>query len=255
MRNPGPFLGSEKERLNHDLYEALLRANYYPDEVGELLQAGADPNYCKGEFYWYDNNPLMVNIWKLFDTFYGKLVPGIDSKAPEKVVKYFITAGADFHRLPYIWERVVTFNDIPKKNEAFLASQFSLKTQKEIDDKYQEMIQTYIEDANRLLRLYIEAGADPDMRGDQKPYEHKLLTAMFMTDKKAAKYFSKGTRPINEAIKKGIVWESQVDLLLEYVKLDEDSLKAAAETNEPAMIEKINILWKKQQENQNTPSQ
>jgi len=67
-----------------------------------------------------------------------------------------------------------------------------------------------------------------------------------MTEEEANEYHAKGTRPINEAIKKGMRWESQVDLLLQYTTLDEDSLEAAKESKEPAMIEKINKLWNEQ---------
>jgi hypothetical protein len=44
-----------------------------------------------------------------------------------------------------------------------------------------------------------------------------------------------------------MVWESQVDLLLRYVKLDEASLEAARESGDPGMVEKINRLWEEQQ--------
>jgi len=133
-------------RLYHDLYEAFRLSAYYPDEVGRLLQSSADPYFCKGEFYWYDSNPLMDNMWALYGAFYGKLIPEIDLDAPEKVIQY----------------------------------------------------------------LYIDTGSALDMRGAEKPYEHKLLSAIYMTEKKTAKYFAKGTRSIFEAIKKGVVWEIQL---------------------------------------------
>lgn len=41
-------------------------------------------------------------------------------------------------------------------------------------------------------------------------------------------------------------WESQVDILLEYTKLDEASLAAARESGDPAMAAKIAALWRKQ---------
>jgi hypothetical protein len=64
-----------------------------------------------------------------------------------------------------------------------------------------------------------------------------------MSYEKAQAYFNRGTRAINEAIRKGMVWESQVDLLLEYTSLDEDSLIAAEESGDPGMKEKIRRLW------------
>jgi hypothetical protein len=63
------------------------------------------------------------------------------------------------------------------------------------------------------------------------------------SDEEANAYFVQGTRPVNEAIKKGMVWESQVDLLLQYTGLDEASLEVARESGDPAMIGKINRLW------------
>jgi hypothetical protein len=68
-----------------------------------------------------------------------------------------------------------------------------------------------------------------------------------MTDERAAKYFARGTRPVNEAIKKGMRWESQVDLLLQYTTLDKDSLKAARQSKDKAMVQKIKKLWKEQE--------
>ena len=41
-------------------------------------------------------------------------------------------------------------------------------------------------------------------------------------------------------------WESQVDILLEYTKLDEASLVAAQESRDLAMEAKIAALWRKQ---------
>jgi hypothetical protein len=43
-------------------------------------------------------------------------------------------------------------------------------------------------------------------------------------------------------------WESQVDLLLQYTTLDKDSLKAAKQSKDKAMIEKITKLWNEQNE-------
>ena len=103
-------------------------------------------------------------------------------------------------------------------------------------------IETYVKDANRVLRALLEAGADPDKLGHPYPFGFDWKVP-FLTDKKANKYFAQGTRAINEAIEKGIIWESQVDLLLKYTSLDEESLKAADRSNDPAMIEKIQKLW------------
>jgi hypothetical protein len=101
-------------------------------------------------------------------------------------------------------------------------------------------------DANRVLAALLEAGADPDKLGHPFPFGYDRKLPRF-TDEKANKYFANGTRAINEAIKKGIFWESQVDILLQYTNLDEDSLIAAKESGDSAMIEKITKLWEEQQ--------
>jgi hypothetical protein len=96
-----------------------------------------------------------------------------------------------------------------------------------------------------VLEAFLKAGADPDKRGHPYPYSYEAMRNR-ITDEEADEYFAQGTRPINEAIKKGIRWERQVDLLLQYTVLDEDSLIAARESRDPAMIEKITKLWDEQ---------
>jgi hypothetical protein len=100
-----------------------------------------------------------------------------------------------------------------------------------------------VHNASRLLAALLEAGADPDQLGSSSPYN---WTDGWMDDKGAQIRFAQGTRPLNEAIKKGMVWESQVDLLLKYTSLDEASLDAARESGDPGMVEKIEKLWNEQ---------
>jgi len=122
------------------------------------------------------------------------------------------------------------------------------KTTEEMEEYENEKIIEpiyFVNDANRVIEAFLKAGADPDKRGHPYPYT-KEANWEKITDEEADEYFAKGTRPINEAIKKGIRWESQVDLLLQYTALDEDSLEAAEESKDPAMIEKITKLWKEQ---------
>jgi len=83
----------------------------------------------------------------------------------------------------------------------------------------------------------------------QAPIYHRRCSGArhnIINYEEASEYFAKGTRPLYEAIKKGMRWESQVDLLLQYTTLDEDSLKAARESKDPAMIAKITRLWNEQ---------
>jgi hypothetical protein len=98
---------------------------------------------------------------------------------------------------------------------------------------------------NRIIEAFLKAGADPDLPGHPYPFSYEAMKAR-ITDEQAREYFSKGTRAINEAIAKGMAWESLVDLLLAYTQLDEESLKAAERSNDPAMVRKIQKLWQVQ---------
>ena len=69
-----------------------------------------------------------------------------------------------------------------------------------------------------------------------------------MTGEEAMQYFSsaEATTPLYEAIKKGIEWESQVNLLLEYgAKLDDSCLIAAKLSGDEAMVKKIEKFLEK----------
>ncbi len=69
-----------------------------------------------------------------------------------------------------------------------------------------------------------------------------------ITDEQTQECFSKGTRTINEAIAKDMAWESQVDLLLKYIQLDEESLEAANRMIRK-WLKKFSYLWQAQNEN------
>ena len=102
----------------------------------------------------------------------------------------------------------------------------------------------WIEDTNRLIEKLLLAGADPNMKGHPFPFGTSLQL-LFFTDKKAFKYFNskEATTPLYEAIKKGMKWESQVDLLLKYgAILDESCLEAAKLSGDEDMIKKIEKL-------------
>jgi len=236
-----PLFFTTKGKLAKELYNAVDHASggYEPEWVEQVLQKGADPNYCKGECGWWDNNPLMVLIEGVNVTYYN--IPEMIPDADVQVMKMLLESKADIHLLPYIWYRVYLFG-----NDMITSIEVKERKKGSSSEEILKHVNSYLSDNNRLLKAFLEAGADPDMRGD--PYPFSFEARRKMNDKIAYTFFQKGTRSINEAIKKGINWESQVDLLLQYVKLDEDSLKAAVESNDPKMIEKINILWKKQQE-------
>ena len=181
--------------------------------------------------------------------------------------------GADIHHRPYIWYKVNEFgNEYVERQLEFEYSSMAreivniedeselearddrpysvrvqgLADQLEMEDSEREnKFKQFIDNSNKVITVLLEMGADPDQKGHPFPFTREAISKM-MNDKKAAKYFAQGTRAINEAIEKGMRWESQVDLLLQYTSLDEESLNAAQRSNDPEMIEKINALWKNQ---------
>jgi len=216
-------------------YNALYQDDV--DLVRRFLEAGSEPNKCRGENGWVDSNPLKVAAEGFYNTFdFRNNVPkdNIPEPAPDvEIIQLLVSAGADVNRLPYIWDRVYRYSEPSNLPRDPVVAQ--LRTD------------AFVKDANRVLSAFLEAGADPDKLGHPFPFGYDWKVP-FLTDKKANKYFMQGTRAINIAIEKGIVWESQVDLLLQYTKLDEESLKAAERSNDPAMMEKINRLWEIQQD-------
>jgi hypothetical protein len=218
------------------------------DEVQELLEKGYDPNHCLGEEGWMVFTPLHVLARSHYTT-YPRRMRGetIPDPAPDvAILQLLVEAGADINRWPYIWCRVSEWDnffieDILQKTTEFNADGTPRVTQEEAEAE----VVSFVDDVNRLLKAFLEAGADPDKLGHPYPYSYEGKMAR-INDEEAAAYFAEGTRAINEAIKKGMWWESQVDLLLQYTTLDEDSLKAAKESGDPAMVEKINKLWQEQ---------
>lgn len=228
-------MNSESDKLAMELYGAIIDNDVA--KINILLSQGANPNFCIGEYGWIDSNPIDVLVGWAYNTY-----PNKDDKhgviVDEEIINILYKAGADINKRPYIWRQVYEFND------------FKLRPHNEISSEEEKVAYqlSRVKDSNRVILALIACGANPDMKGHQYPYSLESIESWIqMTDKKANQYFSKGTRPLNEAIKKGIIWESQVDLLLEYVELDEASLKAAEASGDIAMIKKIQILWEKQQ--------
>jgi hypothetical protein len=240
---PGGFspeiTGEERTRFIN-LYKAVHELDAV--KVKEYLDQGYDPDRCLGVEGWESNNPLNMVARSFYKT-YGRRKRGepIPSPTPDiAVMQALLAGGANINKLPYVWllvyERDNFFIEpIPKRSA----------TQEEADEE----IKSFIGDANRLVKAFLEAGADPDKLGHPYPFGREVAEKEF-TDEEADTYFAQGTRAINEAIKKGMWWESQVDLLLEYTSLDEDSLKAAEESGDPAMVEKIQRLWREQNRTQ-----
>lgn len=223
-----------------DLYHAIYNRDII--KVDNLLKNGADPNYCYGESGWVDSNPLNVVTESFYDTYYRRKRNAIiPNPTPDvKVFELLVEAGADLNRRPYIWNRVNNYDNAFFDKIKDSTRNFNEKSGKPKD--YKEHLNNFIEDSNRILKVLLEAGADPELKGHSYPFSSEALHA-HITDKKAKEYFENGSRAINVAIAKGNAWESQVDLLLQYTKLDKESLQAAEKSNDPIMIEKINKLW------------
>ncbi|MBO7583754.1 MAG: hypothetical protein J6T20_08175 [Treponema sp.] len=195
---------------NREFYEALLTHNV--EETKHFLDEDYDPDNC---FFtgciWEEQNPLLIVSSKYYP-----------SDNVEEMIKLLVEYGADINRLPYIWKRVY-FDDL--------------------EDKKQN------EYSNRVIKALLDNGADPNIKGLFAPFdEEKYFSYISMTEQKALKKFKskKATTPLYEAIKKGMNWESQVDLLLEYgAQLDKSCLKAARLSRDKEMIKKIEQLYNK----------
>lgn len=223
-----------KKIVNYDYYVALSYLDI--SDVSYFLETGSNPNKCVGEMMWADSNPLKVVIEEHFYSydFNKKAKKTIDVFPDIEIIKLLVQYGADVNRLPYIWERVYRDDNI--------SLEYFTKGKNEEDAKI--ITCCYIEDSNRVIKTLLESGANPDMKGHPAPFEN-TWKVLFFTDKKAYKYFNskKASSPIYEAIKKGIQWESQVDLLLEYgASLDSSCLEAARLSGDELMIKKIENL-------------
>ena len=104
----------------------------------------------------------------------------------------------------------------------------------------------YIANVNNMIKAFLDAGADPNKKGDLHIFgeDRPADLLIFPDDEPPASVGPDATSPLYEAIKKGMKWEGQVDLLLEYgAVLDESCLKAAEESGDEAMIEKVSSLY------------
>ena len=224
-------------------------------QVKQYMEDGYDPNKSYDEGWWGNATPLNMIAGSFFTTYYrrerGEEIP---SPPPDvAMLELLVVAGAKVNERPYVWLRVYTYSNRSLENalrQAILGhtGQYAKSDadMKKLRMQEPEAFECFIGDANRVIEAFLKAGANPDMLGHPTPFSGREIAGN-MTDERAAGYFAQGTRPINEAIKKGMWWESQVDLLLQYTTLDEDSLKAAKESNDPAMIEKITRLWNEQE--------
>jgi hypothetical protein len=243
-----PELEIDERWRRKDLFKAVDDLD--AEEVREYLAQGYDPDKCLGVTGWASTNPLNALMLTFYNTYHRiKWNEAIPSPPPDVAVLYaLIEGGADINRFPFIWYRIHNLdNHLVQQIIASANLKYKSIIPRKTLEEAQEEAAFFIKDANRLIEAFLELGADPDKSGHPYPYGYEVL-GLDLTDEEANAYFAQGSRPVNEAIKKGMVWESQVDLLLRYTSLDEESLEAAQESNDPAMIRKINLLWIEQRQ-------
>lgn len=182
--------------------------------VEELLKMGANPDRMAGQFEWVDTNPL----WKVCRN--------------ERYVKLFVSYGADVKKRPYVARAIV--------------GQIALT-----DEQYEKWVEKgsfpriHEKEALAILKILLENGADPNMRG--RPFDKVLFPA---TDWNYNRYYKKhGKLAINSAIEYNSI--KIVKLLFEYgAILDEKSVELAKQTTiktgSSEMEELIMEHWNKQ---------
>jgi hypothetical protein len=228
QRRPGPGFGFQLVRKNKKVDKSKY-VFYYTfcfdrtperlEKIESLLKAGQNPNrmkYPPHELAWLFSNPL----W---------LVTG-DYKTSELLIRY----GANVKKRPYIaraMNTVIISDRYP--DESLGEGRKSVKYEKKLYE---------------LVKLYLEAGADPNFKGTATS---ELL--LIPTDFNYRRYFNKyGYRPINLAIEYSAF--SLVDLLLEYgALLDEESFEYSRKATELSgnrdMENYVEQIWRRQQEN------
>ena len=217
-----------------DYFKALLTHNVEKTRV--FLDANYDPNRCVVLIgNWEEYNPLLVVVSNRFSCWDVNTNTRKDLETYDDVelINLLAEYGADVNLLPYIWKRVyVDSNDFIKS-----------RTEHFPEDIAAEKTLCLIEDSNRVIKALLDNGADPNYKGHPAPFdEDNYFYYISMTVKKARRKFKskKATSPLYEAIKKGMLWESQVDLLIEYGALvDKSCLEAAKLSGDDQMIKKI----------------
>ena len=217
-----------------DYFKALLTHNVEKTRV--FLDANYDPNRCVVLIgNWEEYNPLLVVVSNRFSCWDVNTNTRKDLETYDDVelINLLAEYGADVNLLPYIWKRVyVDSNDFIKS-----------RTEHFPEDIAAEKTLCLIEDSNRVIKALLDNGANPNYKGHPAPFdEDNYFYYISMTVKKARRKFKskKATTPLYEAIKKGMRWESQVDLLIEYGALvDKSCLEAAKLSGDDQMIKKI----------------
>jgi hypothetical protein len=225
QRAPGPGFGFELifPWLKRD--ESKYK-DYYTLVFGtteELLKKGQNPNKIKHppwESSWDNRNPLWM--------------AASDYEMANLLIKY----GADATRRPYIariMDRKIISDRFP--DEMLV---------KGLGDSRQAINVIYEDYLYEKVKLFLEAGADPNMKGSG------VSARLFLqTERNYLRWYNEyGDLPIKWAIKYSAF--NIVDLLLRYgAILDDYSLKAAKEATKISgytdMEDYINEVWLKQQ--------
>ncbi len=218
-------------------HEAMFGPQNSENDVKDYLAHGMDPNYCLKMYDgWQYRNPLMLFCADFLNkSYYEKNHIVLNHEAD--VFNQLVEAGADINKYPYIWTQVYLRND--KEITIFE------KNYNQPKENVAIFIPCYVSDCNRVLKLFLDAGANVNKKGAPVPFKEGMCERI--SEEKIQEYFNppEATSPIYEAIKKGSAWESQVDLLLEYgATLDESCLEAARLSGDKAMIEKVERLMK-----------
>lgn len=218
--------GDKKNMIaDRKFYNSITRYEFDMNSIEKELKNGANANKCYGECGWIDSNPLLYLTQGTYTTYYRqKRNEAIPNPTPDiQLMNLLVSSGANINLYPYVWIMVYRNNDIENK---------------ENEDK------SYIKDCNRTLKGFLDNGADVNAKGNH-------ITIDWQTYKSDLSYEEfcrlcstpEATTPIYEAVKKGMLWESQVDLLLEYgARLDESCLEAAKLSGDEEMVQKVEKL-------------
>lgn len=198
------------------------------NSIEEEIKNGVNVDKCYGECGWIDSNPLLYLTQGTYTTYYrrekNEFIP---NPTPDiQLMNLLVTNGANINLYPYVWIEVYRNNNIEKKTDAKQKS--------------------YIDDCNRTLKGFLDNGADVNAKGNHIVIDWQTYKSDLSYDEFCRLCsLPEATTPLYEAIKKGMLWESHVDLLLKYgMKLDESCLEAARLSGDKAMIEKVERLMK-----------